>query len=249
MPGTLSQLGILDWGIGGISIYKLIKGQTPVTYFSDTGVTPYGKMTRAEMVERLNAVISFLRSLGVTHIVIGCNAASTVIPQLRDQGVVIEGMIERAVDETIKLKPVRLGLIGGRRTVLSGVYRRAFRQRGISVTQRIAQPLSGLIESGDISSPRLRSECKGILSPLKNCSHILLACTHYPAIAPILEDLVSPETQLIDPAHAFSEIVSRWGLDAAGKDRFLTTGSTTAMKRSARLAFDVEIDPVVKVHI
>ena len=50
----MKRLAIIDWGIGGVSIYKLIKerlGQIPVTYFSDTGVTPYGKVTRAECVD------------------------------------------------------------------------------------------------------------------------------------------------------------------------------------------------------
>jgi len=60
-----SRLGIIDWGIGGVSIYKLIKqklGDVPIIYFSDTGATAYGKMTRRELVSRLNRVIAFLRS-------------------------------------------------------------------------------------------------------------------------------------------------------------------------------------------
>ena len=77
----MSRLGIIDWGIGGISIYKVIKEMlgVPVIYFSDTGVTPYGKMTRGKLVSRLNAVIGHLKSDGVTHLAIGCNAASTAI--------------------------------------------------------------------------------------------------------------------------------------------------------------------------
>src|SRR5436190_107584 len=175
----MNRLGIIDWGIGGVSIYKLIKeqfGGVPVTYFSDTGVTPYGKMSRPELVSRLDAVIEYLKSRGATHIVIGCNAASTAIRLLADHDIPIEGVIESAVEAAAKHKPNRLGLIGGRRTVVSGVYRRALTARGIAVEQRIAQPLSGLIESGDISSKKLQSEAKHILAPIKNCSHILLAC-------------------------------------------------------------------------
>ena len=200
-----TRLGIIDWGIGGVSIYKLIKqqiGDVPITYLSDTGVTPYGKMSRPDLVSRLNAVVKFLKSRGLTHIVIGCNAASTAIPLLTDHRVPVAGVIEPAVELTEKLKPARLGLIGGRRTVVSGVYRRAFAARGIAVQQRIAQPLSGLIESGDVGSEKLQSEAARILAPLRNCSHILLACTHYPAIAPILQAIVSPGTEFIDPASA-----------------------------------------------
>ncbi|MBV9216031.1 MAG: aspartate/glutamate racemase family protein, partial [Acidobacteria bacterium] len=199
----MSRLGIIDWGIGGVSIYKLIRqgiSSVPVTYFSDTGVTPYGKMTSRELVERLDDVILFLKQRGVTHVVIGCNAASTAIAQLKDQGLPILGVIEPAVEMTAKLSPARLGLIGGRRTVVSGVYRKAFTLQGIIPRQRVAQPLSGLIEGGDVSSDQLKAAAAKILRPIRNSSHILLACTHYPAVIPILKGLVSPNTKFIDPA-------------------------------------------------
>jgi len=248
----MKRLGIIDWGIGGISIYKLIKqrlGDLPVTYFSDTGATPYGKMSRPELVARLDHVIAFLHHNGVTHIVIGCNAASTAIDQLAKTDVPIEGVIDAAVEMTASLNPMRLGLIGGRRTVVSGVYRRAFASRGIKVEQRIAQPLSGLIEAGDLSSETLRSECKRILSPLKDCSHILLACTHYPAVRPVLSEYVSARTVLIDPAPALVDRVRGWQISPGGVDRMLTTGDTKQMTASALAAFGCELHRVKRVEV
>jgi len=246
-----SGLGIIDWGIGGVSIYKLIKqklGDVPIIYFSDTGATAYGKMTRRELVSRLNTVIAFLRSQGVTHLLIGCNAASTVIDLLDHDGIKIDGMIESGVAAAKKLNPSRLGLIGGRRTVLSGVYRRAFADHKIKVEQRIAQPLSGLIESGDISSDRLRHEAKRILSPIRNCSHILLACTHYPAISALLKEFVSESTVLVDPSN---ELVTRLKPMSINKDKdlFLTSGSSEKMKEAAMNAFSVSIKDVRRVSI
>ena len=245
-------LGIIDWGIGGVSIYKLLKKRqpgTPVIYFSDTGVTPYGKMSRAELVERLNTVIGFLRDRGVTHVAIGCNAASTAIPFIDPRGLPVEGVIDVAVQTTAKLKPNRLGLIGGRRTVLSGVYRNAFAARNVGVHQRIAQPLSGLIESGDVRSPKLRSECKRILAPLRNCSHILLACTHYPAIAPILSEYVSPETRFVNPASALVDKISRWKIGSGDADLFYTSGNPANMKKAALAAFGCELERVEKITL
>ncbi|MBK8302387.1 MAG: aspartate/glutamate racemase family protein [Chloracidobacterium sp.] len=248
----MKRLGIIDWGIGGISIYKLIKerlGPVPVTYFSDTGVTPYGKMTRPELVARLNAVISFLKTQGVTHVLIGCNAASTAIPLLDDYGIPIEGVIDSAVETVTKLKPKNLGLIGGRRTVVSGVYRTAFTQRNITINQRIAQPLSGLIESGDVSSIKLHDECKRILAPLKNCSHILLACTHYPAITSVIKQYVSTLTNLVDPAEDLVKKLGKWKLGGDGEDVFLTTGDSAAMQRAARNASSVGIGEATKLDL
>ena len=246
------RLAIIDWGIGGVSIYRLIKerlGEIPVTYFSDTGVTPYGKMARPELVSRLNAVIPFLKTRGVTHLVIGCNAASTAIDSLDNHAIPIEGVIDSAVEASVKLKPKRLGLIGGRRTVLSGVFRNSFAQKGIKVEQRIAQPLSGLVESGDVSSALLRAECKRILAPLRNCSHILLACTHYPAITYILQQCVSTQTKFIDPAIEVVNIVTRWKIGASGQDEFLTSGDPVLMKSSAKKAFGVKISKVSRVKL
>lgn len=247
------KLGILDWGIGGVSVYKLVKerlGDVAVVYFSDTGATPYGKMSRAELVARLNAVIDFLKSNGVTHLVIGCNAASTAIPDLTREDVRIEGVIDSAVEMTARLKPKKLAVIGGRRTILSGIYRRKFAARGIKIAQRIAQPLSALIESGDVSSDRLRHESKKILAPVKNASHVLLACTHYPAIAGVLKDFVSAGTIFLNPAGALVEKIAGWSLPAgAGDDVFFTTGDCAEMKRAARTAFGVRIETAEKIRL
>lgn len=248
----MKRLGIIDWGIGGISIFKLIKeqlGDVAVTYFSDTGATPYGKMSRRELASRLDLVISHLIEYGVTHVVIGCNAASTAIEDLNDHGVSVKGVIEPAVLMAASLNPKKLAVIGGRRTVVSGIYRRSSAKHGIKIEQRIAQPLSALIESGDISSEHLIAAATKILRPIRNASHILLACTHYPAIEPILRELVSRKTQFIDPAAEMVKIVADWNIDNGASDVFLTTGDPDAMCRSARLAFGVDIDKASRVSI
>ena len=248
----MDRLGIIDWGIGGISIFKQVKQSLPdlpITYLSDTGAVPYGKLTRLDLTNRLDTVIGYLKGRGVTHLVIGCNAASTAVPHLKDHGIVIEGIIEPAVLMTLKLRPGRLGLIGGRRTVMSGVYRRSFSQQGIAVRQRVAQPLSGMIESGDTSSARLRAECGRILRPLRNCSHVLLACTHYPAISDVLSEYLDPVAELIDPSTSLIEIVRRWDLRSAGSDLTMTTGSPRAMRTAARSAFKVELGDIEHVAI
>lgn len=247
------KLGILDWGIGGVSVYRLVKerlGGVSVVYFSDTGAVPYGKMSRTELVARLNVVIDFLKTKGVVNVVIGCNAASTAIPDLHRTDVRIEGVIESAVDATSRLNPRKLAVIGGRRTILSGVYRRKFADKRIRIAQRVAQPLSGLIESGDVSSERLRTESRKILAPVKNASHVLLACTHYPAITKVLRDFVSAETIFVDPASALVERIADWNLAKSDDaDEFYTTGGVQEMKIAAFKAFGVEIERAKKVNL
>jgi glutamate racemase len=248
----MNKLGILDWGIGGVSIYRLVKeklGDVAVVYFSDTGATPYGKMSRIELVTRLNKVINFLESNGVTHLVIGCNAASTAISYLNNEDIKIEGIIESAVEITAKIKPKKLAVIGGRRTILSGIYRRKFAEKGIKINQRIAQPLSALIESGDVSSEKLRAESRKILAPVKNSSHVLLACTHYPAITSVLKDYVSAETIFLDPARSLVEKIAKWSLQKGESDVFYTTGNVSEMKTAALKTFNVKIAAAEKITL
>ncbi|MCC6452587.1 MAG: aspartate/glutamate racemase family protein, partial [Acidobacteria bacterium] len=156
-------------------------------------------------------------------------------------GIEVSGVIKPAIDMAANLRPQDLGLIGGRRTVVSGVYRRGLAAEGIALKQRIAQPLSGLIEKGEIDSPVLHIESQRILKPLAKCTHILLACTHYPAITSVLSRYVSPTTQLIDPADA---VVSRLDLSRTLTDQpdiFLTTGSTKEMRQAAKAAWAVDL--------
>ena len=247
-----SLLAIIDWGIGGIGINKLVKselGNLPVIYFSDTGATPYGVMSRDELVSRVNKVITFLRSQGVSHVVVGCNAASTVIPFVNVDGMKIEGVIESAIRLTASMRPDRLALLGGRRTIMSGIYRRAFEDMGIHVTQRIAQPLSALIEAGDVSSSELREQCRRILRPVNNCSHLLLACTHYPAIMPVLREFVSDKTVLINPVGELIKRIKSWRLPTIGTDTFITTGEPEKMKMAAWNAFGFRITTAKRVDL
>lgn len=242
----MNKLAIIDWGIGGIGIYKLVKEQLnlPVTYLSDTGATPYGRMERRELAMRLDTACAFLEKRGATHLLIGCNAASTAIPDMRPTRLHIEGMIDNAVQTALTFKPKKLGVTGGRRTILSGAYRKRFAANGIKISQRIAQPLSGLIEAGEMGSEKFRYEARRILTPLRDCSHILLACTHYPAAESILSEFVSPESIFIDPAPPLAGKVASWGIDPTAEDEILTTGDAAAMRKAARLAFDVELGEI-----
>ena len=206
-------------------------------------------MSRQQLISRLSIVLPFLGAQGVTHLIVGCNAASTVLPFLNLGAMKVEGVIESAARVTEKMRPVKLALIGGRRTVLSGAYRRALARRGISVKQRIAQPLSAFIESGDVSSPELREQCEGILAPLKTSSHLLLACTHYPAILPLLKEYVSKETVFIDPVEELVSENQRWPLPKGGADRFLTSGEPVKMQIAASKAFGTQIKAVERVRI
>jgi glutamate racemase len=233
-----ARLGVLDWGIGGMGVVRALRRRAPdvpVVYFSDTGFTPYGKVPRAVLAARVSRMVTALAEEGALAVVVACNAASTVLGRLGEVPVPVFGVIECA----IRLVPPGLrgtiGVVGGARTIHSGLYRRGLAGRGRLVVSRIAQPLSGHIEAGTVDSVECQTALDRILAPLRGADAILLACTHYPAIAPAI-GARAPRAQLLDPAEALvAHVLATAPLPPRpAADRLLTTGDADAMRASTR---------------
>lgn len=264
------RLGILDWGIGGLDFYARLRAahpSVPVTYWSDAGTTPYGKQPTAALAARVEAVARDLQRRGVTHFVVACNAASTVLtdPRLRAlerAGLPISGVIAPAIAAALADPARTLGVVGGRRTIASQAYRRGLAVGGRRVIQRVAQPLSALVERGVVDGPEVDAAVARIFAPLRRVDRLVLACTHYTALLPSIRAAL-PDVSIVDPAAATLAHVTRaWHLDHSGppplrggehspapSDMFLTTGDPKAMRRAARLAFGVALTAVEAVPL
>gem|GEM_PF-349451 len=238
-------LGIVDWGIGGIGLLQRLDVRAPrlpVVYWSDTGAIPYGKQHTRDLSARLRAVVTELAGRGCTEVVLACHSASTVAPLLDDCLVPVTGIIDHAVSALPADLHGPIGVVGGRRTISSGVYRRALADRGLRSVCRVAQPLSAYIEAGRMESAEFRSELKRIVAPIRGAQALMLACTHYPAAAAEFAAAL-PGTELIDPADQAAAVIA--GMPTAGAPRsriFLTTGDVGTMRRSAHLAWNYRID-------
>ena len=249
------RLGILDWGIGGVGFYAQARARLPdlpIVYWSDAGAVPYGKLAPDELARRVVVIARWLkREAGVTHLAIACNAASSVLPKidLADEALPeITGVIEHGARAALErtMPGQTIGVVGGRRTILSGAYRRAL--SGRAVRQRIAQPISARVEAGDMDSEGLRRELDVIMTPLREVNLLILACTHYPALLGAFAER-APGAEIVDPAaELLAWAVDAWELDSLAtggvRDHVLTTGDVEATARSARLAFGMELDPV-----
>jgi glutamate racemase len=143
-----------------------------------------------------------------------------------------------------------LGVLAGRRTIRSQIYRRALEQPGLRIVQRIAQPLSAHIEAGSAESPLCARDLDRILAPLRRADALLLACTHYPAI---LDQIAAraPEARLFDPAEAVAEHVLRHFPLPRGEasDRVLTTGDARRTQLAAARAWRFELGSCARVRI
>jgi glutamate racemase len=251
------MIGILDWGIGGLGFFKALRAsqpRVPVVYWSDTGAVPYGKLPADQLGARVRWVAGQLASRGVDRLVIACNAASTVLPRLGVAGVagtlstdagpvLVTGVIAHATRLVRHSRARTIGVIGGARTIRSGVYRRALAGGGRVIQQRIAQPLSARIEAGDLTSDALERDLRAILAPLRDVDALLLACTHYPAISARITAHV-PRARLLDPVDELRAWVrAHWPADGHRRApvTFLTTGDPAAMARAAAAAFGVKL--------
>jgi glutamate racemase len=247
------KLLVLDWGIGGFGVVRELRRKSPkasLVYFSDSGFLPYGKVPSATLARRLEHVVRWFFERGVRRVVVACNAASTVVPLLTlPKGLVVHDVITPGVALVRAAKVDHVGLVGGARTVRSGAHRRKLSEWGIEVTARVAQPLSALVEAGELDTPRVAAEMARIVKPLAKLPALLLACTHYPALLPLFRAAL-PKTRLLDPAERLVRDLLR-STKPEQDERLvvLTTGRPEATRASARLAFGVDLPRVERVGL
>lgn len=192
------MIAIVDYGIGGLGLYKMIREEfpdLPIIYFSDSGEVPYGKLSKGVLRARLEKVFGFLKNRGAEQIIVACHSASSVVLS-KDKNVT--GLRAQTIKAVTKNKPKLVGIIGGGRTIRSGFYRRELNNAGIRTIQRVAQPLSILIERGEVEGAVVEEAVAKIVKPLSSCDAILLACTHYPVLSKEISRNVNG--RLIDPA-------------------------------------------------
>jgi glutamate racemase len=235
-------LAIVDAGIGGLGTYRAIKAHSniPIIYFADSGFEPYGLVPARHIRQRLKRVFKFLYTQGATKIAVACNAASCALPEDKN----VEGIIRHGADAIEKSGLKNIGLIGGARTIRSQAYAKLLRPKNVDLKQRIAQPLSLHIESGNLYGEALNSDLAHILRPLKDSDAVLLACTHYPAISKQIQSYLSPTTKLIDPAELMADwILKNWQFkETESPDRWFTTGDKIKLVENGRRAFGVSIE-------
>jgi glutamate racemase len=251
----IPRLGILDWGIGGLDLYRRLRAagsRRDVLYWSDAGAPPYGTLPGPVLAERVAAVIERLADEGCAQVVVACNAASTVLsdPELRRRvtarGCEVVGVIAPTLDVVRRLALPAVAVIGGRRTIESRAYAEPLEDVGVRVTQAVAQPLSALIERGLTDGPELQACLREVLGPLRDTEHLVLACTHYVAALPAIRGWLPQLRTVIDPAaETLAWIETQWGLHGGeGTERLVTTGSAEATREAARLAFGLTLPAV-----
>ncbi|MFZ5723793.1 MAG: glutamate racemase [Pseudomonadota bacterium] len=234
-------IGVFDSGVGGLSVLREIRRALPqenLLYVADSGHAPYGDQPSEFIEGRASAVVRFLLEANVKAITIACNTATVVaVEKLRSWSpvpiVAIEPAIKPAAAGT---RTGVIGVLATRATLASGNVARLVAQHAAHLQVHL-QPCPGLVEQverGDLDSAETRALLVRYIAPLleKHVDTLVLGCTHYPFLEPLIREVAGPGVAVIDPSAAVArELVRR--LDGnrlsttasrQGTDTFYTSG-------------------------
>jgi glutamate racemase len=237
------MIGVFDSGVGGLSVLRAIRRQMPaqdVIYFADQGHVPYGPRSLEEVRSFSEAITRFLLSQGAQLIVVACNAASAAaLHSLRAQfpATPFVGM-EPAVKPAAEI--TRSGVVGVLATpaTFQGSLYASVVERfagGVKILKDTCPGLVGEIEQGHLDGSQTRAILENALRPMlaQGIDTIVMGCTHYPFVIPLISEIAGPGVRVIDPAPAVARQTQRllaqcgWLGEGSqvGTVRYLTSGS------------------------
>ena len=241
----MSTIGVIDWGIGGLDVVRKMRAagvMQPVVYVSDAGSVPYGKQADHALASRVSSLVRALADAGCSQVLVGCNAASTILDHadFHAPGIPVHGVIRPGIEATLAARVPSVTVLGGRRTVKSGLYGAALRPAGVAVREVVAQPLSALVERGVLRGPELEAAVAEIVAPVRDTTALVSACTHYLAVEGALRAALPDLQTIIDPAQALVDRHLAPSAPGPVPDRYWTTGDPDASRRAAHAAFGVD---------
>lgn len=240
-------IGIRDSGVGGLTVARAIRqvlAEARLLYFADTAHVPYGDREPDEVKFFALSISRFLLDQGAQSLVFACNTTSAyALDDARTEfPVPVTGMIEPGARAALKAtRSGRIGVLATQATVDSNVYTRTLQfLRADCSVREIGCPLFvPLVESEQTDSAQaIAAACK-YLGPLREsrCDTIILGCTHFPLLLPILRSL-APHIRFIDPAHAVArevashaQVLAQPNAHAREDDIFFVSGEREGVRR------------------
>jgi glutamate racemase len=263
-----ASIGVFDSGVGGLTVVKSLRARLPheqLVYLGDTARIPYG--TRSpETVERYAIQVTrFLETMGIKMLVIACNTASALaLARLKEESPVpVIGVIQPGAKQAVRAtRSGHVGVIATEATVGSGAYERAIRsfRSDATVTARSCPLFVALAEEGWTD----HADATGLiartyLEPVRDAGvdTLVLGCTHYPILRPVIADVMGPDVKLIDSGDAVADEVAvalagqgllRESLEAPPL-QFYVTDAAERFRRVAELFLGEPIGAVQAVDV
>ncbi len=218
-------IGVFDSGVGGLSVLRAMRDlmpEEPVLYFADQGHVPYGPRPLEQVRGFSEAVTRFLLGKGAKLIVVACNTASAAaLHHLRQtfpetSFVGMEPAVKPAAERT---KTGKVGVLATPATFQGALYASVVERfaNGVQLFQDTCPGLVGRIEQGDLDGEATRRIIESALRPMLDggIDTVVLGCTHYPFVIPLIEQIAGENVRVIDPAPAVARQAKRL-LEAGG---------------------------------
>lgn len=214
-----APIGVFDSGVGGLSVLREIRQTLPhesLLYVADSGHVPYGEKSPQYILERCILITEHLQAQGAKALVLACNTATAAAAaELRERypQVPIVGMEPAVKPAAAATRSGVVGVLATTGTLKSARFA-ALLDRFASDVRVLTQPCPGLvecIEAGELQAPATRELLQGYVAPLlaEGCDTLILGCTHYPFLRPLLQELVPPSVTLIDTGAAVARHLRR----------------------------------------
>jgi glutamate racemase len=245
-----SAIGVFDSGIGGLTVAAAIMRDLPrerVLYLGDTARVPYGPKSPETVVRYSRQIAAFLIDQQVKAIVIACNTATAHALETlqRECDVPVIGVVQPGARAAVRAsRNGRIGVIGTSGTINSGAYHRAIASLAPDATViGAACPLFvPLVEEGWIDHPATRLIAETYLAPVREAmvDTLVLGCTHYPLLAPVIAGVMGHEVTLVDSASetatALQDVLRERSLESSApigpnRHRFVATDAPEVFRR------------------
>ncbi|MFD0837201.1 glutamate racemase [Mariniflexile aquimaris] len=250
-------IGIFDSGVGGTSIWKEINMLLPnenTIYLADSANAPYGTKGKEAIINLSIKNSDYLIKQGCKLIVVACNTATTnAIYTLRQKYSIPFIGIEPAIKPAaLQTKTHAIGILATKGTLSSELFSQTsgLFASHIKVIEQVGEGIVELIESGQLNSQEMRSLLSIYLKPMidANIDYLVLGCTHYPYLIPILIDLLPNHVKIIDSGEAVARqtkaILEQYELVNLSKKKgtcqFFTNGSPEVMTTLLDSHFEVK---------
>ncbi|OGX40696.1 MAG: glutamate racemase [Omnitrophica WOR_2 bacterium RIFCSPLOWO2_01_FULL_41_12] len=258
-------IGVFDSGVGGLTVARELIRQLPfedIVYFGDIARVPYGIKSKETVIRFSIENILFLLKQEVKLICVACNTVSSVaLPVIKNHfKVPIVGVISPGVREAVyATQNKRIGVIGTRGTINSRTYENEIRQldRQVKVISVACPLFVPFVEEGWLSGKVVLEVARTYLKPLKNAGvdTVILGCTHYPLLKPIIKKVLGKDVNLIDSAKQVAievkEILAQDGLlnkSGRSKHKFYVSDNPQWFSSLARRFLGRPVRGVSKVN-
>jgi len=212
-------IGVFDSGFGGLTVLKALLERLPdadYLYFGDTARLPYGSKSADTVAKYAVDATRYLERHGAGLLVVACNTATALaLPQIRKAaGVPVKGVVEPGAERAAEVsKNRKVAVIGTEATVLSHAYRQALEARGLQVRERACPLLVPLVEEGWVNHPVTEQVARIYLDEafsdgFQAADVLLLGCTHYPLLKPLLQRVAPGHATIVDSADSTAQVVA-----------------------------------------